>query len=114
MPGAPHFAYPFQFVNGRARTVEQGTDAEIRGVCCRTILLYPLGSRPLVPEFGVEDQSFEQIGENSGPDIDELRAALAANEPRAVTVLNLTDRDLAELASGVASVRLGVAVLEGE
>lgn len=114
MPGAPHFAYPFNFVNGRARIVEQGTDAEVRGVCCRTILLYPLGSRPLVPEFGVEDQSFDQVSANAGPDLDELRAALAANEPRADLTVSITDRDLTELARGVAHVRLGVAVLQGE
>lgn len=114
MPGAPHFAYPFAFVNGRARTVAQGTDAEVRGVCCRTILLYPLGSRPLVPEFGVEDQSFDQVGENAGPDLEEIRAALAANEPRAGTSIDISDRVLTELAAGVARVRLGVSVNEGE
>ena len=111
--GIPHFAYPFEFAGGRARTVRQGTDAEIRGVCCRTILLYPLASRPSVPEFGVEDQSFEQVGEDTGPDLDELRAAIEANEPRAVTQAQITDRDLAELVKGVARVRFGVGVLEG-
>jgi hypothetical protein len=111
--GAPHFAYPFNFVNGRARIVSQGTDAEVRGVCCRTILLYALGSRPLVPEFGVEDQSFEQVGENTGPDLDELRSALEANEPRVSTSMQISDRELAELARGVARVRLGVST-EGE
>jgi phage baseplate assembly protein W len=114
MPGAPHFAYPFAFVNGKARTVEQGTDAEVRGVCVRSILLYPLGSRPLVPEFGVEDQSFDQVSGTDGPDLDELRSAIAASEPRADTAVSITDRDLTELAQGVAHVRLGVSVLKGE
>jgi hypothetical protein len=113
MPGAPHFAYPFQFAGGRVRTVEQGSDAEVRGVCCRTIMLYPLGSRAQVPEFGVEDQSFEQVGDGGGPDLDELRAAIAANEPRAATTV-IHDDDLVELARGVARVRFGVSVTEGE
>lgn len=109
MPAPAHFAYPFNFVGGRARTVEQGSPEEVIDVCVRTILLYPLGSRPLVPEFGTEDQAFEQ----GNPDLDEIRAAIAASEPRAAVDVDLDDQRLTDLAAGVAHIRVTANVMEG-
>lgn len=109
MPAAPHFAYPFTFAGGRARTVPQGTPEEIIDVCARVVLLYPLGSRPLVPEFGTEDQAFEQ----GAPDLDEIRAALASGEPRVDVDVQLDDDDLIRLAAGVAQVRVSADVPRG-
>jgi len=102
MPGAPHFAYPFQFVAGRARTVPQDTPEEVVGVCVRVVLMYPLGSRPMVPEFGVEDQAFE----GGAVDVEEIRAAIAASEPRATSDPDLSDQRLIDLAAGVHHVRV--------
>lgn len=109
MPAPPHFAYPFNFANGRAQTVAQGSPEEVIDVCVRTILLYPLGSRPLVPDFGTEDQAFEQ----AEPDLEEIRAAIAASEPRADIDVTLDDERLTDLAAGIAHVRVIANVMEG-
>lgn len=99
MADVPHFALPFRFVNGRACTVEQGSDDEI-GACITAVLRYPLGSRPALPAFGVQEQAFEQ----GGPHLAEIRAALAEWEPRADTTLQLDDPRLLDF---VAKVRVG-------
>lgn len=101
MPDVPHFALPFRLTpGGRVATTEQDSVDEIAD-CTAVILSYPLGSRPELPDFGVAEQAFTQ----GGPDLDEIRAALDAYEPRAIPTLELDDAGLAEF---VGAVRVGL------
>jgi phage baseplate assembly protein W len=101
----PHFAFPFSLAGGRVTVVEQDTDDEIIA-CVEAILAHPLGSRPEVPNFGVELGEFQQ----GGPALGEVRSALAAWEPRADVHLELTD---ALLTDSIARVRIGYDATEG-
>jgi hypothetical protein len=61
----PHFEFPFRFtVNGEASVNEQGSPKELEQNV-RVLFLTPLGERLEVPEFGVEDPTFQtEIDEN--------------------------------------------------
>lgn len=106
MADCPHFAFPFRFSSfGEVVVVEQDTDDELVA-CCAAIISYPLGFRPELPDFGVAQGDFVQ----DGPDLDEMRSAIRAYEPRADVQLDLTD-DL--LTGGIARVRAGVHAIAG-
>ena len=81
-------------------TVEQDTPDDI-AMACAGVLSYDLGSRPERPDFGVPEQAFRE----NGPVPAEIRTALQAWEPRALTTADLSDFDLYTLA---AHVRVGV------
>lgn len=99
MPAPPQFAFPFgRDGYGNIATVPQHSDAEIAG-CIQAILCYPLGSRPVYPDFGVAEEAFLQ----SGPNLDEIRQAVLDNEPRAEVEVFLDD---ASLTNAIAQVRL--------
>lgn len=55
----PHFAFPFQFKNGRAVTTDQDTNEEILD-CVELLLNYSKGSRADDPNFGVPPQLFTE------------------------------------------------------
>lgn len=102
MADVPHFALPFRLTPGGSVALTEQDSVDEIADCVAAILSYPLGSRPELPDFGVAEQAFIQ----GGPDLDEIRAAIDAYEPRAAVELELTDETLAEF---VASVRIGVA-----
>lgn len=89
-----HFADPFDFVDDgtgvlSCAVVEQDSDVEITD-CVRRLFAYDLGSRSDAEDFGIDDQNFRQ----GGPVLDEIRTALAAYEPRADGILELSDEAL--------------------
>lgn len=80
MTQVPHFAYPFRFAaNGHARVLEQDFVDEIAN-CCQVILKTTIGSRPELPEFGVNELVFQARNRLS---TDDLMAVLQRWEPRA-------------------------------
>lgn len=82
-PEIPHLAFPLRLTDsGSFAVVEQDTIDDVRQ-CVHVLLRTPLGVRPLAPEIGVEDPTFE-----TGIDGDVLAATLEEQEPRAsVTVV---------------------------
>jgi hypothetical protein len=72
----PHLAFPLNFANGHARTVEQdsGPDQRQRAI---VVLSYPQGFAIDLPEFGTPDTTFGQ----NGADLGVLEAVLAEWEP---------------------------------
>jgi len=73
----PHFPVAFQYVGGRPKVVEQDTLPD-RANRVMAILLYPLGSRPEAPSFGIDEQAF--ISE-AAVNLIEVRTAIAASDP---------------------------------
>lgn len=94
--GPRHFDFPMRFNGAGFRTVEQDTPDDVAN-CCAAVVCYPLGSRTERPDFGVVEQSFA----DGGPNIVEIRQALAAWEPRARTTVEMTDLDLIQLVARV-------------
>jgi hypothetical protein len=106
MPDREHFAFPFQIgSDGQILTVEQDSDAEIEG-CMATGLSWPLGTRDLNPDFGIDEQAFLQ----DGADLEEIRTALTVSEPRAIPLLEADDTLLDRM---VQTVRTRYARTEG-
>lgn len=97
----PHFALPFRFSNGAASVVEQDTSDDVL-TCVLAILLCPMGYRVELPDFGLEDPTFDE----RAPDIRKVSRAILQWEPRADALLDTTPDQLDELAHHVA-VRLG-------
>lgn len=97
----PHFALPFRIVAGQAVVNEQNSPEEIRD-CVAAIVSYTVGSRPERPNFGVEDETFEE----GGADPAVYLAAVARFEPRA-DVHALADPS--RLAAYLSSVNLDTA-----
>lgn len=92
-----HFAWPFAVAqSGQIAMVEQDSDAEI-GMAMAITLSWPLGSRDLDPEFGIEEEAFLDGGVN----IDEIRLALEHGEPRALPDITTDDSLLSEFAQAV-------------
>lgn len=85
-PDSPHFRFPFKFTAaGPADVMEQDSSEDI-AQCVEIILRFPLGMRIDIPEFGISDQTFRE----KGPDLNELRTAIARWEPRADIVMDQT------------------------
>lgn len=79
----PHFQLPFRpgGVNGGAFVNEQDTYEDIVQ-CIKTLIAYPIGSNPYVPDFGTPEIVFKQIGSIEGiPDM--LKTAILQWESRA-------------------------------
>lgn len=76
----PHFAVPFRAENGSVAQVEQDSVEDIED-CVEAVLRTPEGSRVEVPDFGIPDATFEQLG----PDLSAKTylAAVDEWEPRA-------------------------------
>ena len=56
MSDIPHFDYPFRFVNGHARCVEQDSADEIANAAL-AVLKTPPGFRAELPDFGCPEQA---------------------------------------------------------
>jgi phage baseplate assembly protein W len=73
----PHFAFPFELVNGKPRELEQDTLAQVES--CELVIIYsPSGYRPERPDFGWQFPEFRQIP----LDLTGLKNALEEFEPR--------------------------------
>lgn len=73
----PHFAFPPRISgDGHLAVVEQDSQEDILS-CVYVALKTPLGSRPYVPNFGVEDYTFA-----SPVPVVELQAQIEESEPR--------------------------------
>jgi hypothetical protein len=93
----PHFAWPFQIADsGQIAMVDQNSDAEI-GMAMAITLSWPLGTRDLDPEFGIDEELFL----SGGPSADEIRAALQHGEPRAIARIVNDDSALTNFAAAV-------------
>ncbi len=98
--------WPFQLdPSGHVLVAPQDSDADIAS-CMATIILWPLGTHDLNPDFGTPEEAFLQ----NGPDLGEIRYALKSNEPRADTRVTLDD---SQLTGFVGSVRVGFSALLG-
>lgn len=74
----PRLKLPITVTDGRFATVEQDSVDEV-AQCVYVVLSYEEGSRPELPDFGIESQLFLQGGVSQ----DEIRAAVEEWEPRA-------------------------------
>lgn len=82
MTEQPHFDLPFRFGGPQAAVNEQDSIEEVAS-CVNAILLCPLGYRPELPEFGIEDPAFAQMP----LDRDGIRRQVELWEPRASVAL---------------------------
>lgn len=89
----PHFKLPFQFggIQGGAMCNEQDESADVID-CIKTIMIFPLGFRDDLPDFGTPDLVFKMV--SAAPIVDRIDAILKDWEPRSVT---LTSEDRSEL-----------------
>lgn len=90
----PHLALPFRFAAGAANVVEQDSLDEVRQ-CVYAVLATPIGHRPDLDEFGIEEQALRQ----GGADVDGLIDAVSRWEPRAP--VDLTASEIVDLAQQV-------------
>lgn len=72
----PHFAFPFERVNGKAMTVEQDTVEHVMS-CENVIVRCPVGFRVERPEFGIPWPEYRQDVQPG-----EIEAAMRRFEPR--------------------------------
>lgn len=89
MTDTPHFFLPFQFENGSVPEVEEDSLQEVTQ-CVFAILSYHKGQLFWDPDFGIPEQAFRQ----GGISIDELREAVAVQEPRATVMIDSGEIDL--------------------
>lgn len=82
----PHFTFPFRFgADGSARVLEQDTQEEVeQGV--KVLILTELGERLEVPDFGVEDPTFQ-----TGIDVEQIAAAATGWDERATVFFDEGD-----------------------
>lgn len=90
MPEIPHLAWPFRYDPAARRLMQVEQDAiEDLEQSVRAYLTTPRGSRPLSPDFGIDDPTF-------GPGIDPTRLAAdieAAEDGRATVSITTTGPD---------------------
>lgn len=80
----PHFDLPFRFTGaGPAAVVEQDTDEDVHN-CVQAIVRTPIGWRPYVPKFGIDDPTFEVQPVN----IRHIEEQILESEPRARTLVS--------------------------
>lgn len=86
VPDQPqHLAYPLRLLaDGTFETVEQDTLDDVRQ-CVQVLLNTPVGVRPLAPQVGIPDYTFQ------GVDPDELQELLEDQEDRAVITITTSD-----------------------
>jgi len=87
----PHPAVPWRFSQGTLVVNEQDSSEEIVNAI-EVITRFPLGWRIELPEFGMPDQTFAQ----GHLDLDLIRETLARWEPRAATLVDEDDSQLAQ------------------
>jgi phage baseplate assembly protein W len=80
MADAPHFKYPFRFVNNKADVVEQDSEDDILS-CVEVILRCPINHRDDKPEFGIPDPLFREVTQQLN--ITDIEEAVLRWEPRA-------------------------------
>lgn len=96
---AEQIAFPLELTStGQFATVAQGSDGDLLG-CVAIALCYEAGTVRGKPDFGASPGPFD-----SGVDLEALRVAVIASEPRAAGV---SDEILSE-AAGIVSVQLAV------
>jgi phage baseplate assembly protein W len=97
----PHFVFPLRIDgSGHIATVEQDSTEDILS-CVYVALKTPLGTRPYVPNFGVDDYTFSQAPVR----LSEIQAQIVASEPRADVDLSEQITDLVDkIVVGVGNV----------
>lgn len=98
----PHLTVPLRLVNGSFATAEQDTLAELESNV-EVILRTPVGTRPLLPEFGVPDVTF--LREGADPTV--IEQAVTRWEPRATVTVTDVDDDPGVQLNDVIEVRVG-------
>jgi len=96
MTDVPHFSLPFRFATPYAAVNEQDSIDEISD-CALAIMLYPLGYRVELPEFGLPDPTFS----TPTVDTDEIRTAIERWEDRASLRLGQSTDPIDELITRV-------------
>lgn len=87
MVDIPHWAFPMVLgPDGAFATVEQDLDDEVKQAVF-LVSRTEIGSRPLAPDFGVDDPTFV------GVDAEALTATLEAQESRASVTVTVTGPD---------------------
>jgi phage baseplate assembly protein W len=103
----PHFAIPFQVVNGSAATVEQDSLDDI-AQCVQVLVTTTVGERVEAPFYGVPNPMFSEI--NDGAPGTWL-AAIRKWEPRASAVISdqvsSTDELMRQLSVNVTKANVG-------
>ena len=97
----PHFAFPLRLDgSGHIAIVQQDSVDDILG-CVFMALKTPIGSRPYVPNFGVDDYTFATAPVR----LSEIQAQVIASEPRAEINLSEKVNELVEtIVVGVGNV----------
>jgi len=95
-PTIPKLRLPLSFTDGRARLVEQDSQAEVEQ-CVEVILRTVAGERLERPDFGIPDFVHRQ----GGVDVDAVKAAIDRDEPRAVYAAAVDNSNLADLVSRI-------------
>lgn len=88
MADVPHLAWPFRLAGNRLVQVEQDSLEDVQQ-SVYAYLATPLGSRPLSPDFGIDDPTF-------GPGLNGARLAAdieASEEGRAVVAVVIRGPD---------------------
>jgi phage baseplate assembly protein W len=98
----PHFALPLRYVNGSAVVNQQDTMDDIAD-CVEAVCLTTPGDRDEMPDFGIEDPTFDAQPIPLGA----LLAQITMFEPRA-TLLASQAPDMLDVA--VANISLNVVV----
>lgn len=101
----PHLAWPFRFAGRRLVQVEQDSIEDLQQ-SVHAYLTTPRGTRPLNPDFGIEDPTF-------GPGINPTRLAAdieASEDNRALVTVTVTPLG----GAGVQDVNVHVALPESE
>src|SRR5213595_348582 len=105
MADVPHLAWPFRFASRRLVQVEQDSIEDVQQ-SVHAYLATQRGTRPLNPEFGVEDPTF-------GPGVDAARLAAdieASEDGRAAVTVTIAGPD----AQGQQDVRVAVALPDSD
>lgn len=92
-PETPHLAWPVRLDGDHLAAVEQDTGEDV-AQCVQVVVSTPKGSCDWLPDFGVDDQTFNQGGADPG----EFEAAIREWEPRADIEIDdtLDERTLAQ------------------
>lgn len=108
MAEVPQLAFPLRIdpATGDFAVVEQDSLDDVRQ-CVYTLMLTPLGVRPLAPDIGVEDPTF-----SAGVDPDALAATLEEQEPRAT--VTVTANPVAGTGEQQITVEVGLASEDDE
>jgi len=100
----PHFDMPFRMTgSGSFAVVEQDSEKDVMN-CIEAILRTQIGSRFYVPNFGIEDPTFEvQPIDTIG-----IQQQILRNEPRAATTIKQSLDIVDKLVDHVQIVEIGV------